>query len=91
MGNLNFLKDLKILSSDSVIFGDGVQSKFKGFETLNVPGMPPLKMVLYVEGLASNLISTSQLCDDGLEVQFDKSKCVILKDGSKYIVGNKNQ
>lgn len=88
--NKNFLIDLKLGSSDRVTFADGVKSSVLGSGTLNVPGMPPLKKVLYVEGLTSNLISISQLCDEGLDVKFDSKWCVITKDKAEYIMGKRS-
>ena len=46
-------------------FGDGSISKVIGKGYIKPLGMPKLDNVLYVKGLKSNLISTSQLCDDG--------------------------
>jgi len=37
--------------------------------------LPRLVNVLLVKGLTANLISISQLCDQGLEVNFTKLEC----------------
>jgi hypothetical protein len=37
--------------------------------------LPKLDNVLFVEGFFLNLISVSQLCDQGLEVSFNKLGC----------------
>lgn len=89
-GNKDFLTNIKMGSSDRVKFADGVESRVLGSGTLNIPGMPPLKKVLYVEGLTSNLISISQLCDEGLDVQFDNKQCIITKDQAEYLVGRRS-
>jgi len=38
---------------------------------------PKLENVFLVKGPMSNLISTSQLCDQGLEVKFNKTECFV--------------
>ena len=52
---------------------------------LNVVGLPTLTDVLPVTGLKSNLISISQLCDNDLDVLFDKHLCVVV-DRSGFCV-----
>lgn len=42
-----------------------------------MPGLSFLNGVLLVEGLIANLISTSQLCDQGFKVSFNKGECVV--------------
>ena len=54
----------------SVRFGDGFNSEIKGVSKLMCAGSPSLEDVLYVKGLIFNLISISQLCDQGLLVYF---------------------
>ncbi|XP_075499390.1 uncharacterized protein LOC142537780 [Primulina tabacum] len=55
-----------------VTYGGGAKGRIVGKGTLNVEGLPKLHNVLHVEGLNSNLISISQLCDDNLNVKFNK-------------------
>ena len=71
-GTKEFLKDIVEMNGSSVKYGNGGKGKILGIGTLNVPGFPPLKEVLLVEGLVANLISNCQLCDDDLEVHFNK-------------------
>lgn len=57
----------------TVTFGGGHQSQVIGKGTVDIHGLPQLKNVRYVKGLTYNLISISQLCDDGaMEVRFSK-------------------
>ena len=42
--------------------------------------------VLLVEGLTTNLISITQLCDLGLEVRFSKEECLVTGENQKMIM-----
>ncbi|KAI5335384.1 hypothetical protein L3X38_025517 [Prunus dulcis] len=51
-------------------------------------GSPFLKNVMLVENLQANLISISQLCDDGSSVWFDKDQCYVADlQGKKVMSG----
>jgi len=39
-----------------------------------------------VDGLRNNLLSTTQFCDSGYDVMFDKSKCTVINKSDKSIV-----
>ena len=39
-----------------------------------------------VDGLRRNLLSTSQFCDSGYDVMFDKTNCTIINKNDKFIV-----
>ncbi|CAL9026178.1 unnamed protein product [Prunus brigantina] len=71
----------------TVTFGGDHRSQVVGKGTVCIPGLPELKNVRFVEGLTSNLISVSQLCDDGIvEVRFSKHGCKIIGKGGNEIV-----
>ncbi|GAA0173243.1 hypothetical protein LIER_26900 [Lithospermum erythrorhizon] len=74
-GNKANLTSIKEVKPDFVTFGGGEKGKIIGKRSLNVVGLPNLEDVLLVEGLIANLISISQLCDNGLKVVFDKETC----------------
>jgi hypothetical protein len=44
-----------------------------------------------VEGLTANLISISQLCEQGLKIHFNNSECTILKDQEVVMKGKKGK
>jgi hypothetical protein len=44
------------------------------------------KNVLLVEDMKHNLLSVSQMCDQGHKVTFDSQKCEIRKEGSRKLV-----
>ncbi|XP_073019497.1 uncharacterized protein [Primulina eburnea] len=85
-GSKDYLIDYVELRSGHVTYGGGARGRIAGKGTLNVDGLPNLHNVLYVEGLNSNLISISQLCDDGLNVKFDKDNCEVFDNSNTRIL-----
>jgi len=73
-------------ASSYVTFGDGAKGKILGIGNLIKHGMPILDNVLLVKGLTANLISISQLCDQGLKVNFSKPKCQIVDEKGEVIM-----
>ena len=71
-GVKNLLVDIKSYSTSYVTFGDGAKGETKGVGKLEYSGVSKLDNVLLVKGLTANLISISQLCDQGLKVNFTK-------------------
>ncbi|KAI5347400.1 hypothetical protein L3X38_015279 [Prunus dulcis] len=77
----------KVLFGGTVTFGGGHKPQVVGKGTVCIPGLPELKNVRFIKGLTSNLISMSQLCDDGVvEVRFSKYGCKIIGKGGNEIV-----
>ncbi|KAG7537093.1 GAG-pre-integrase domain [Arabidopsis suecica] len=70
--NLNYYKEVR---GSKVVFGGGAKGKIKGKGDLIEAEKPQLTNVYFVKGLTANLISVSQLCDEGLTVSFNKVKC----------------
>lgn len=60
------------LKGGKIAYGGGAKGNILGNEVLNVPNYPKLQNVLHVDGLTANLISTGQLCNDGMFVKFIK-------------------
>ena len=50
-----------------IVFGSGDKSQITGKGDVKIPILPKLENVSYVDGLKSNLISISQLCDDVID------------------------
>ena len=86
IGNQDLLTDLHQHTISHVTFGDGAKGEIKGTCKLDCPGVPRLDDVLLVKGLTANLISISQLCDQGLNVIFTKTECQILDIKSEVIM-----
>ena len=53
----------------------------RGIRTVDIPRLPVFEDVWYVDGLKANLLSISQICDNGLNVPFTKYECEILDEG----------
>ena len=78
-GNRSFFTNFTEFDGGKVTFGDGHVASAKGKDTICAPRIPNLEEVLYVEGLKTNLISISQICDKKLMFNFHKIyvKCLI--------------
>ncbi|XP_020412869.1 uncharacterized protein LOC109947335 [Prunus persica] len=86
-GDKSVFSSLSPFDGGIVTFGGGHKSQVVGKGTVCIPRLPELKIVRFVEGLTSNLISMSQLCDDGVvEVRFSKHGCKIIRKGGNEIV-----
>lgn len=67
-----FLVNIKPYVTSYVTLGDGAKRKIVGIGNLVSEGLPRLDGVLLVKSLIANLISISQVCDQGLSVNFRK-------------------
>lgn len=50
------------------------------------PSFPYLNDVALVEGITANLISISQLCDQGLNVNFNKLDCIVTSKNQEVLM-----
>ena len=71
---------LKKKEGGSVTFGDNSQGKIIGIGNVGKKNFT-LSNVLLVEGLKHNLISISQLCDNGFSVKFAPDSCKVMLNG----------
>ena len=81
-GNKGLFKTLFEGKIGTVTFRDGSKSVIRGIRAVNIPRLPVFEDVWYVDGLKANLLSISQICDNGLNVLFTKYECEILDGGS---------
>ena len=81
-------KSLKEKVGDYVTFGDGSHAQVLGKGTVEIPGLPLLKDVLYIKGLKENLLSITQICDEDFLVQFSKKGCVIIDEEGNRTTDN---
>ena len=79
--NKGLFKTLFVGKIGTVTFGDGSKSVIKGIGTMDIPELPVFEDVWYVDGLKANLLSISQICDNGLNILFTKYECEILDGG----------
>ncbi|XP_059650769.1 uncharacterized protein LOC132296600 [Cornus florida] len=78
---------LKQFDYGDVIFGDNQKAKIVGIGTVSKSEeLPKIQEVLLVEGLKQNLLSVSQLCDNGRTVCFEKEKCNVVDLKSKQVL-----
>ncbi|KAA0040705.1 retrovirus-related Pol polyprotein from transposon TNT 1-94 [Cucumis melo var. makuwa] len=82
-GNADFFSELSECKVGSVVFGDGGKGKIIGKGTINHPGLPFLLDVQLVQGLSANLLSISQLCDQGYQVSLSKDRSNVLDSQNK--------
>ncbi|XP_075475725.1 uncharacterized protein LOC142510376 [Primulina tabacum] len=85
-GSREYLIDYNEQKCGRITYGGEAKGKIVGKGTLNVEGLPKFHNVLHVEGLNSNLISISQLCDDNLHVKFNKHVCEVFDESNIYIM-----
>ena len=69
-GCKSLLEEFRVQDGPSITFGNDGNGKTEGYGVLN-NGQVKFTHVAYVNGLKYNLISVSQLCDDGFRVLFD--------------------
>ncbi|PNX89518.1 gag-pol polyprotein [Trifolium pratense] len=81
-----YLTDVESYATNFVTFGDGAKGEIKGIGKLIDNGLPKLDSVLLVKGLTANLISISQLCDQGMKVNFSKFECLITNDKDEVLM-----
>ncbi|WJX73238.1 hypothetical protein P8452_57046 [Trifolium repens] len=85
-GVKKYLKDLKGYTSSFVTFGDGAKGEILGIGKLINNDLPNLENVLLEKGLTANLISISQLCDQGLKVSFTKLECLVSNEEGEVLM-----
>ena len=89
-GDKSLFKSLREKVSDYVTFGDGSYAQVLNKGTVEIPGLPLLKDVLYIKGLKANLLCITQICDEDFIVQFSKKGCIIIdEEGIQVFEGNR--
>ncbi|XP_073138460.1 uncharacterized protein [Henckelia pumila] len=68
IGSRKFISDYVEQNIGKVTYGGGSKGNIVGKGTLDVADLPKLCNVLHVEGLTTNLIIISQLCNDNLHL-----------------------
>lgn len=85
-GSRQVLTTYHVISSGKVTFGDGAKGTVLGVGNVKSQDQPDLVSVYLVDGLKANLISISQLCDEGLKVVFTKIDCQALDDKGNMVL-----
>jgi len=78
---------LKEVNIGSVTFWDNTTTRIVGKGTLSLDnGNTKIEIALNVEGLKQNLLSVSQMCDQGHNITFNSQGCETSKEGSGILV-----
>src|SRR3954471_21313201 len=90
-GRRSTFQDLVLKPSGEVKFGGDQKAKIIGSGTINFGNSPSITNVILVEGLTHNLLSISQLSDNGNDIIFNQKSCkaVSQKDGSILFTGTR--
>ncbi|EOY19682.1 Uncharacterized protein TCM_044860 [Theobroma cacao] len=75
----------------TISFGDDSKGRIHGIGTVGKNSQTQISHVLLVKGLKHNFLSISQLCDKGLRVCFDSTKCEVIDMSTNKIsfIGNR--
>jgi hypothetical protein len=80
---------LKEVKRDSMTFGSDVTARIDRKGTLSLNNeKTKIENVLYVDGVKHNLLSVSQMCDQGHNLTFNYQGCEIRKEGSGRLVAS---
>ena len=77
-GERHMFQELELKPGGVVGFGDNQKGKITGSGTIGYGKSASIKNVLLVEGLVHNLLSISQLADNGYDVMFNKNLARLL-------------
>src|SRR3954467_13720357 len=91
-GKRSMFQDLVLKSAGEVKFGGNQKGKIIGSGTICIGNSPFITNVLLVDGLAHNLLSISQLSDNGYDIIFNQKSCkdISQRDGSILFTGKRN-
>ncbi|WVZ70404.1 hypothetical protein U9M48_019075 [Paspalum notatum var. saurae] len=67
-----------VSTKEYITFGDNGQGKVMGVGSISLSAKLSLREVAFVRNLGFNLVSVSQLLDEGFEVRFKKGVCCVL-------------
>lgn len=81
-----FLENIKSYYVGYVTFRYGAKGEIKGVGRLACIRLPSLDNVLLVKGMTTNLISISQLCYEGVKVNFTKSECLVTNEKNEFLM-----
>src|ERR1044072_4507076 len=90
-GERHLFQELEFKAGGVVGFGGNQKGKIIGSGTIGYGKSSSIKNVLLVEGLMHNLLSISQLADNGYDVLFNQKSCKVVsqKDGSILFNGKR--
>jgi len=86
MGDSLLFLQLEKKKGGNFTFGDNAKGKVIGIGTIGKDSSTCINNVLLVDGLKHNLLSVSQLCDNGFKVTFDLNTCLVTKALDNQVV-----
>src|SRR4051812_41840933 len=90
-GKRSMFQSLELKSAGKVKFGGNQKGEIIGPGTICIGNSPSITNVVLVDGLAHNLLSISQLSDNGYDIIFNQNSCKAIspKDGSILFIGKR--
>lgn len=79
-------KELELKPGGSVGFGEDQKGKIIGTGTIGNGFLPSISNVLLFEGLMHNLLSISQLSDNGCEIIFNQKSCKVVSQKDDFVL-----
>ncbi|KAA0067345.1 putative mitochondrial protein [Cucumis melo var. makuwa] len=89
--NRSYFTNLNDCVTGHVTFGDGAKEKSIAKGNVDNNNLPCLNDVRYVDRLKANMISISELCDQGYKVSFDDVGCVVMNKENQICMSGKRQ
>ncbi|WVZ58077.1 LOW QUALITY PROTEIN: hypothetical protein U9M48_008386 [Paspalum notatum var. saurae] len=74
-----------VSTKEYITFGDNGQGKVLGVGSVSLSAKLSLREVAFVWNLGFNLVSVSQLLDEGFEVRFKKGACCVLDAEETFV------
>ncbi|KAA0045248.1 gag-pol polyprotein [Cucumis melo var. makuwa] len=90
-GNQSFFTELEECASGHVTFGDGAKGKIIAKGNIDKSNLPCLNEVRYVDELEANLMSISQLCDQGYNVNINNTGCVVTDKNNQVFMNGRRE
>ena len=84
-------QSLSPMSSGVVTFGGNQKGLITDVGKVCIPPYTLTDNVLLIKGLKYNLLSISQLCDNGYNVTFNKDMCIIQNKDCSSLLSTKRQ
>ena len=79
------------MHGETVTFGRNKKGLIIGVGKIGMHPYPPIDNVLFVESLKHNLVSISQLCDNGYNVSFNKDECIVQNSDGSLLFSTKRK
>ena len=82
----SLFQELNKNKSGNVSFGDNSKGVIRGIGIIDNNSHTQIKNVLLIENLKYNLLSISQLCNEGFRVCFESNACHVINSTTNQII-----